>query len=162
MLTEIFTKGEFWKGAFDYRMKEKKEKDENDNDNENENEKNSTPTSQQDELRIMAQCRVSQLLAGAQIMSEFCKRNNESVISLNGHGNLSVNIFTYEETQRRMRLIGALVEVAEEYARPSFAQKRLIVRTLRKDAMVRNLLERELYPAIDFAERVGFDCNGNR
>ena len=186
-LTEIFTKGEFWKVAFDHRMsvlmsqQEKEELvEEKDCDCDCSRKSNegieeckrspecisSSPSSippitEECKSHILAQCRVSQLISGALIMNEFCKRNNESLIVENARGDLMVKVLTYEEIQRRMRLIGAFIEIVEEYKQPKYSQRRLIVKSVKNDSIVRNILEKELYPTIEFVEKVGKRGKGN-
>ena len=188
-LTEIFTKGEFWKVAYDHRMsslvsRQEKEElvEESDCDcncsckqkaNEGIEECKQAseciissspsipPISDEWKSHVLAQCRVSQLISGALIMNEFCKRNSESLIVENARGDLMIKVLTYEETQRRMRLIGAFIEIVEEYKHPKDSQRRLIVKSVKNDNIVRDILEKELYPKIEYVEKVGKRGKGN-
>lgn len=179
-LTEIFTKGHFWKVAYDHRLgilmsHQEKESvvetsdcDHNHINNQSNEETSEiaisssvssfssvSPITDECKSQVLAQCRVSQLISGALIMNEFCKRNNESLIAENARGDLTIKVLTYEETQRRMRLIGAFIEIVEEYKHPKYAQHQLIVKSVKDDSIVRNILEKELYPKIEFVEKVG-------
>ena len=58
-MTDVFLRGDFWKPAYQQRVKELGSPDAS------------------TQLQLLAQCRIPQLLQGARIMGDFCRRNKE-------------------------------------------------------------------------------------
>lgn len=129
-MTDVFLRGDFWKPAYQQRVKELGSPDAS------------------TQLQLLAQCRIPQLLQGARIMGDFCRRNKESVVTRNANGDLAVKVFTYGDVQRQMRLIDALVDVSEHFMMPEMAGQSLIVKTVKKDIVLEKLLRKELFPPI--------------
>lgn len=129
-MTDVFLRGDFWKPAFQRRMKELGSVDES------------------TQLHVLAQCRLPQLLQGARIMGDFCRRNKESVVTRNTKGDLAVKVFTYGDVQRQMRLVDALVDVSEHFVMSEGESRCLVVKTVKKDVVLEKLLRKELFPPI--------------
>lgn len=140
VMTEIFAKGDFWKPEYAKRLKQAEEM--------------GITVSESLQMEILAQCRLEQFLQGGNVIGLFCKRNKESQIVTDRRKNLALKIHTYDETQRRLRLVSALVEVGEEYSMSELSRNFLVVRTLKNDQVVKDLLKRDLYPTIFFFEHV--------
>lgn len=62
---------------------------------------------------------------------------------------------TYEETQRRMRLVDALLEVGSSFKERKWDRSRLVIRTVRDDESLKTMLGQELSPPVAFFVRAG-------
>ena len=142
-MTEIFAKGDFWRPEYEKRLKQA--------------EKMGVTMTETLQLEILAQCRLAQFLDGGRVIGLFCKRNKESQIVSDRRKNLALKVHTYDDTQRRLRLVDALVEVGEEYTKPELARSFLVVRTLERDQVLKDLLKKDLYPPIFFFAHVSME-----
>ena len=67
---------------------------------------------------------------------------------------------TYEETQRRMRLVDTLLEVGSSFKERKWDRSQLVIRTVRDDESLKTMLRQELSPPVAFFVRVGM-CVGS-
>lgn len=105
-------------------------------------------------MKLLAEARLPQFVRGAQVIGSFCRRNNESPVLEKRGGNLSVRVNTYEDSQRRMRFLDALLEVAQNHGGKERSRSFLSVRTVENDAVLKRMLRQELSPSLLFREKV--------
>lgn len=103
---------------------------------------------------LLAQCRRPQLVRGGEIVGSFLKHNKETLIANDRKKNLYMKLSTYEETQRKLRLVDAFVEINTQLDPSQYQKDLLIVRTIRNDKPLMKLLNTELYPSILFYRNV--------
>ena len=100
-----------------------------------------------------------QFVRGARIIGEFCKRNSEAQIRVKDRA-VYLKLNTYEETQRRMRLVDALLEVGSSFKERKWDRSQLVIRTVRDDESLKTMLRQELSPPVAFFVMVGM-CVGS-
>lgn len=138
-VTEIYMKGDFWREKYTNEMQALQQQGEIDVNR---------------QLEVLAKSRLPQFISGARVMGDFCNRNNECVIKLDAQKNLSLKLSTYEETQRRMRILSAFIEVIQKYQSSDFDRRFLVVKTIKNDTVIPKLLQQELSPSIYCIVRV--------
>ena len=105
-------------------------------------------------MKLLAEARLPQFIRGAQVMGSFCKRNNESPISVKRRDKLTMRVNTYEDSQRKMRFVDGLLEIVQHYSGKEYGKSFFLVRTVENDVVLKRMAQQELSPPLHFYEKV--------